>query len=99
MSGSVSPCRPAHPVERLADEPAEHAACGGEMVAGERELCRVVFAVLGIECGPHPGVFAVRLHVGEQLLADFGRAVGPLLPGEKSAQGSSSAAQYEAQLR
>jgi hypothetical protein len=39
------------PVQRLADEAAEHAACGDETIAGKRHLAGVAFAVLGVERG------------------------------------------------
>src|SRR5208282_556450 len=73
------------PAEGLADEPTEHAARGGEMVAGERQLAGVALAVLGIVRGSRPGIGAVRLHVEEHLFADLGRAFRVLLPGDEAA--------------
>src|SRR6202042_244603 len=49
------------PVERLADEAAEHATGRNQMIARECQLRRVALAILGIERRAGPGIFAVRL--------------------------------------
>src|SRR5271170_2964037 len=79
------------PAEGLADEPAEHAARGGEMVARERDLAGVALAVLGIIRGSGPGIGAVRLHVEEHLFADLTRTFRVLLPGDEAAQSVAAA--------
>src|SRR6202522_2896466 len=76
---SRSPGASPGPVERLADEPAEHATGGNQMIAGDCQLCRVALAVFRIERRSGPSVFAVRLHIGKQLLADLGGAARFLL--------------------
>src|SRR5271155_4005444 len=92
--GRVQFCAPSpypRPAEGLADEPTEHAAGGGEMVAGERQLAGVALAVLGIVGGPGPGVRAVRLHVEEHLFADLAWPFRVLLPGDEAAQSVAAA--------
>src|SRR5690348_14003136 len=86
------------PAERFADEPAEHAAGGDEMVAGEGHLAGIAAPVLGIERASGPGVLAPRLHVEEHLLADPARAVRVPLPGQEAAD-RIAPARREANLR
>ena len=81
----------ARPFDYLADEPAKDAAGSRQMIGRQRHLAGVGAPVVGIERCAGPCPLAVRLHVEEDLLADFGRAVGVTQPSDRSTNRAAAA--------
>ena len=71
----------------LADQAAEHAAAGLELLADQNHLAAVGAAVFRVEGLAGPTVLVGAHHVEKHLLADMSGRIGVLQPDDRAAQG------------